>query len=138
MALLLALAANSCKPEDDLEGIFVGKTWKMSNICTADDKPTLSTSEVNAINASSGYTISFTETTFTATATNRQIEGTWEANDKGNTFALTVTSSQGSETSSLGNTFIDMLVSSRYYEGDYFSLKLYDDNKSEYLLLRSY
>lgn len=136
LTLIMAIVMSSCEPQDDIEGIFVGKTWKLSNICNDKDAPTLDNSQVNTINSSSGFTITFSQNTFTATASSQRLEGTWSADNKGNSFTINITRTEGNESSALGNKFIQMLRNCRYYEGDYYSLKLYDENKSEYLLLR--
>ena len=126
-ATFMLCGASSCEPEDDIAGIFVGKTWKLSNICNDKDAPLLSVDEVNQVNVGGHYVITFADTHF---------EGTWSAENDGNTFSINITNVEGSETSSLGNRFITMLRDSRHYEGDYNSLQLYGEDKSEYLLFR--
>ena len=135
-ATFMLCGASSCEPEDDIAGIFVGKTWKLSNICNDKDAPLLSVDEVNQVNVGGHYVITFADGTFSAVATDTHFEGTWSAENDGNTFSINITNTVGTEASSLGNRFITMLRDSRHYEGDYNSLQLYGEDKSEYLLFR--
>lgn len=133
---IVALCSNSCSPEDDIRGIFVGKTWKLSNICNDKDAPLLSQDDVDHVNAGGCFVITFGESTFTARATTMELEGTWKAVNDGNTFAVTITKTNGTESTALGNRFVEMLRGSRYYQADYNTLQLYNEGKTEYLLFR--
>ncbi len=136
IACIAALCSHSCSPEDDIRGIFVGKTWKLSNICNDKDAPLLSQDDVDHVNAGGCFVITFGESTFTARATTMELEGTWKAVNDGNTFAVTITKTNGTESTALGNRFVEMLRGSRYYQADYNTLQLYNEGKTEYLLFR--
>lgn len=131
----------SCAPEDDIRGIFIDKTWKMSNINSCqglkdDGKPTLTEKEVDQAVVSGHFQILFKDGTFSGRATNATFSGKWSANDKDNTFSIVITDMEGTEKTALGNRFISLLSNARYYMGDYLSLKLFDGDQKEYLLFR--
>lgn len=136
MICIAALCYHSCSPEDDINGIFVGKTWKLSNICNDKDAPMLSQDDVDQVNVGGRFVITFSESTFTARATTMEVEGTWQAVNDGNAFAVTITKTDGTESTALGNRFIEMLRGSSYYQADYNTLQLYNEGRTEYLLFR--
>lgn len=133
---IVVLCSHSCSPEDDIRGIFVGKTWKLSNICNDKDAPLLSQDDVDQVNVGGRFVITFNDGTFTARATTMEIEGRWEAVNDGNAFAVTITKTDGTESTALGNRFIEMLRGSSYYQADYNTLQLYNEGRTEYLLFR--
>ena len=55
MICIAALCFHSCSPEDDINGIFVGKTWKLSNICNDKDAPLLSQDDVDQVDECERY-----------------------------------------------------------------------------------
>lgn len=139
--VIISLIINvSCAPKDDIRGIFVDKTWKMSNICECknmkdDGKPTLSQEEVDFVN-SNYFTITFKESTFTGRASNATFSGTWSAQDKNNSFSIYIDKINGTENSAIGLQFISLLQNSKFYVGDYLALKLYNGECNKYLLFR--
>lgn len=131
----------SCAPKDDIRGIFVEKTWKMSNINSCkglkdDGKPTLTEEEVNQAIVNGHFQILFKDGTFSGRATNATFSGKWSANNKDNTFNVTITNMEGTEATALGNRFISLFSNAKYYMGDYLALKLFDDDQKEYILFR--
>lgn len=83
-AALLTLTA--CNNEDDLDEIFVGKTWYMTS-ATVDDITNFYTSA-----GSSAYYITFSSTTFQGVlSAGNNFSGTWEANGKNQTIRLNFT-----------------------------------------------
>lgn len=142
ISLLLCLAMLfSCSPKDDIRGIFVDKTWKMSNInsCSGlkdDGKPTLTEAEVDQAIVSGHFQILFKDGTFTGRATNATFSGNWSANDKDNTFNVNITKMEGTEATALGNRFINLFKNGKYYMGDYLALKIFDGDQKEYILFR--
>lgn len=131
----------SCSPKDDIRGIFVDKTWKLSNINSCkglkdDGKPTLTEQEVDQAIVSGHFQILFKDGTFSGRATNATFTGNWSANDKDNTFNVTITKMEGTESTDLGNRFINLFRNGKYYMGDYLALKIFDADQKEYLLFR--
>lgn len=132
---------HACAPQDDLNGIFTNKSWKMTNIFKCknlndDGTPQLTQEELIQAKEKGHFNIFFEEKTFKGTATNATFSGIWEASDKNNTFSTQITNVSGTEKSELGKRFINFISNGRYYLGDYMSLKIFDEKKGEYILFR--
>lgn len=136
----LAIVQN-CAPKDDVNGIFTGKSWKMTNIFKCrnlndDGTPLLTQEELIQAKEKGHFQVFFEEKTFSGIATNAKFSGIWEANNKDNSFNVKITQINENEKTELGKRFINFISSSKYYLGDYMSLKIFDDKKGEYILFR--
>lgn len=141
--VLLSAAATGCTPENDIEGIFVGRTWKLSYFCTVDGddwkhdvKPLMTQEEMKSVNTAGKYQITFHDGTFSGIAYDTTFSGRWEAEGDSYDFKLTITESSGQEQDETGRKFLDSLKKARYYLGDYNSVKIFYDEKKNFLLFR--
>lgn len=140
--LLMTVLLCCCKVEDDIQGIFVGKTWKLSNFCSAgkdwkhDLVPMLTPAQVDEANTEGKFQISFGDGTFSGIGSTATFSGTWRAESDGNTFSVRVTYISGTDQSELGREFISHFTNATYYLGDYNSLKIFYDEKKNFVLFR--
>ncbi|WP_163217426.1 DUF4847 family protein [Bacteroides sp. 224] len=142
--LLLSLALpflGSCDDEDDVAGIFTGKTWKMTGIYekgSVKDPYKGYWSNEASFNASmklleepGNFNIIFEGSVsdktikglFTGRATNTNLSGNWAANGGNNSFFATP--KETTDNDALGNAFIEGLRNAHKYEGDYDNLRIY-------------
>lgn len=128
--LTLDLLAVSCSLEDDINEIFVSKTWYMtggrlnSQDLNKDVKNFYSDAGRNA------YNIHFVEGKFTGTlSTGLNFEGRWNVNPKTQDLSLVFTKEPNvSET--FDHNIYSVLKNIKYYEGDSNYLILYSDKNN--------
>lgn len=86
----------SCSREDDINEIFIGKTWYM-NAATVNGMKWNSEIKTFYEEGNDAYKISFSSNTFQATLSKGQtFYGTWEADGKSQTLSLKISSPQSS------------------------------------------
>ena len=134
--LLLAattLATVSCNREDDLDEIFVGKTWYMVGGCL-NGQP-LNTEVKNFYNyGESAYLLNFQSGTFSGTlSTGVQFSGTWRAVAKSRTITLTLTNGANC-TIPFDRNVYTVIKGITYYKGDNQVLLIHAD-ENNYLRL---
>lgn len=122
--LALALSVASCERKDDIDEIFVGKTWYMMsgtyNAQALDTKGFFTY-------ATEGFQLNFQASNFSGVLSpGVSFSGTWSADGKNRNLSLRI--SQGA---SAGSTFdhnvYAVLKDINYYEGDSNYLILYKD-----------
>lgn len=121
----------SCDKEDDINSIFVGKTWYITGA-------TINGSVINGevlkeLYASpSSYMIHFSsDNTFNGVlVAGSSIAGTWNANGKKNTFSFHFTKSNDVNNSSLSNNLFNILKNASLYNGDVNNVIIKEDNKN--------
>lgn len=134
--LLLLPLFSGCNDSDDLQGIFTGKTWKLTYINLKDKGGWMNGFSEKSINILSekqeSYTITFTGTEEDNRISNGAVKGriitadltgTWSANGKNNEFHASVTNV--SENDDLAKEFIKGLNNASSYIGDDNGLFLY-------------
>lgn len=134
--LLLLPLFSGCNDSDDLQGIFTGKTWKLTYINLKDKggwMNSFSEKSIKILNENQeSYTITFTGTEEDNRISNGAVKGriitadltgTWSANGKNNEFHASVTNVN--ENDDLAKEFIKGLNNASSYIGDDNGLFLY-------------
>ena len=134
--LLLLPLFSGCNDSDDLQGIFTGKTWKLTYINLKDKGGWMngfSEKSIKILNENQeSYTITFTGTEEDNRISNGAVKGriitadltgTWSANGKNNEFHASVTNVN--ENDDLAKDFINGLNNASSYIGDDNGLFLY-------------
>ena len=134
--LLLLPLFSGCNDSDDLQGIFTGKTWKLTYINLKDKGGGMngfSEKNIKILNENQeSYTITFTGTEEDNRISNGAVKGriitadltgTWSANGKNNEFHASVTNVN--ENDDLAKEFIKGLNNASSYIGDDNGLFLY-------------
>lgn len=134
--LLLLPLFSGCNDSDDLQGIFTGKTWKLTYINLKDKGGWMNGFSEKSIKILSenqeSYTITFTGTEEDNRISNGAVKGkiitadltgTWSANGKNNEFHASVTNVN--ENNDLAKEFIKGLNNASSYIGDDNGLFLY-------------
>lgn len=134
--LLLLPLFSGCNDSDDLQGIFTGKTWKLTYINLKDKGGWMNGFSEKSIKILSenqeSYTITFTGTEEDNRISNGAVKGkiitadltgTWSANGKNNEFHASVTNVN--ENDDLAKEFIKGLNNASSYIGDDNGLFLY-------------
>lgn len=133
-ALALCLAA--CSNEDDINAIFVGKTWQITSATTEGE--TLNGEEIKELYAHTGaYYLIFTASTFTgALVSGSSIAGKWSADGDTRALRLNFTTAQQVSASDVSKTIYDILSNATAYAGDENTLYIKQDSRN-YVLLSS-
>ncbi len=128
------LLLNGCNEEDDVD-IFVGRTWKISNLFNAKGAP-LSPEKGEALAKEGSFYIKFeTETTFIGRTQTQEFNGTWSVDLKERTISLRF--KEGAKPADpLSLQVIEALQRVVSYEGDYNFLKLKEADSPAYVLCR--
>ena len=134
--LLLLPLFSGCNDSDDLQGIFTGKTWKLTYINLKDKGGWMngfSEKSIKILNENQeSYTITFTGTEEDNRISNGAVKGriitadltgTWSDNGKNNEFHASVTNVN--ENDDLAKEFIKGLNNASSYIGDDNGLFLY-------------
>lgn len=134
--LLLLPLFSGCNDSDDLQGIFTGKTWKLTYINLKDKGGWMNGFSEKSIKILSenqeSYTITFTGTEEDNRISNGAVKGkiitadltgTWSANGKNNEFHASITNVN--ENDDLAKEFIKGLNNASSYIGDDNGLFLY-------------
>ena len=123
--LMLSLFAG-CNNEDDINGIFIERTWYVTNLFEADGKtPALDEEQHKEIlNNPGNYRIAFTPETFNAQAGDCVFSGQWSVDGKNQSIRFTMdTGTSGTDPISI--MLIKVLEDAVRYEGSYTFLRIY-------------
>jgi hypothetical protein len=138
--ILLFPLLSGCNDTDDVAKIFLGKTWKLTDILEGnlsassdywDGDETAEEASRALMKEGSNCTIAFSGTitgnTITGTCSGRGIDnsfsGTWDVDGESRTFSSTITPSTDSDV--LGKAFLDGLNNATSYSGDESNLYIY-------------
>lgn len=128
------LLMNGCNEEDEMD-IFVGRTWKISNLFNAKGAP-LSPEKGEALAKEGSFYIKFeTETTFIGRTQTQEFNGTWSVDLKKRTISLRFREGTN-PADALSLQVIEALQRVVSYEGDYNFLKLKEADSPAYVLCR--
>lgn len=132
--LTLCLAA--CSNEDDVNAIFVGKTWQITSATTEGE--TFNGDEIKELYSQTGtYYIIFTASTFTgALVSGSSIAGKWSADGDSHDLRLSFTTAQQVNASNVSQTVYDILANATSYAGDENTLIIKKDSRN-YVLMSS-
>ncbi len=138
LLLLLPLAIlTSCSNEDDINEIFVGRTFYFRS--AKINGVQLNSDVKEFYQADNTYCISFTSGTFSGTmAKDTHISGHWSADGSSNEFRMTFNNSEGINSSSeLCQKLYNILKNATRYSGDSKIITIYKDNANSILLSSS-
>lgn len=135
LCLLFAVLLTGCDSDDDLNEIFVGKTWYIhggrygGTDFTGD--------EIKSLYASSGtYYITFGASNFSGVlASGTSISGTWAADGGKHTISFNVSNSSGSS-NSLSSKISNIISGATSYSGSSVTLTIKKDDGNYILLNR--
>ena len=146
LMLSLLPLLSGCDNEDDVVGIFTGKTWKLSRLTNKgsnaqfypnlwnNNEEEMKKSLDKLYNQKSTFTLNFegTEldgelmgTTVNGQGINSSVNGTWKADGASGSLSISVKVTGSAESDALAKTFISGLQNVYKYEGDANSLTLY-------------
>lgn len=126
---------SACDETDDTAAIFLGKTWKLTNVFTGathiatdywDDEDSKNAS-YELLEGSSNFTITFASTiidgadisgTYNGKAANRTVSGEWYANGKSNVFETSGETAPSESLDILEQVFVYALINAYKYDGD--------------------
>ncbi len=125
----------SCNNEDDMN-IFVGQTWKISNIFTANSKP-ISEEDWKTLTASEDrFYIKFeNSTSFSGRTLTQEFSGTWNVDLRNRTISFTLKNT-GNPSDKLSKQVIESLQRISSYEGDYNYMRFIEHESPAYILFR--
>ena len=126
----------ACNDEDDID-IFVGRTWKVSNLFGASNRPVLNEEQAKTIAKEGAFFLKFeNRTAFTGRTLNQSFSGTWSVDLKKRTISLRFRDT-GNPSDAISKMVINALKNTVSYDGDYNYLKL-KDAEAPYILFRPY
>jgi hypothetical protein len=129
LCLLCALCA-SCKKEDDIQALFEGKTWYITNGYIQGRQ--LAGDDIRSLCASpQAYQISFSTSSFVATLTDgNTFTGQWKADGKNQTFTLNIRQEPSKFNTLLEENIYHTLKKTIRYEGDINIMKFHTNDGS--------
>lgn len=137
---------SGCDNEDDVIGIFTGKTWKLSRLTNKDsnaqfypglwnnDNKAMEESLKKLYNQPNAFILNFEGTdlngevmgaTVNGQGINSSVNGSWKADGASGSLSISVKVTGSAESDALAKAFISGLQNVYKYEGDANSLTLY-------------
>lgn len=154
MCCLLIPFLMGCNDTDDVQKIFTGKIWKMTNITRGKKDqgkwfsfPGVTKEDYESYNPTIGtraFRISFEGSTLddiisgkfnSVSPSSVAINGTWNANARNNDFHADIEKSSSSSGDALGKYIIEAMQKATTYEGDEYNLFLYFEYNNEVLYI---
>lgn len=154
LCILLIPVLSGCNDTDDVQKIFTGKTWKMTNITRGKKDqgrwfafPGVSDAvyeSYDPINGSRAFRLSFEGSTLddvisgkfnSVSPSSITINGTWSANARSNEFHADIEKSSSSNGDTLGKFIIEAVQKATSYGGDENNLYLYYEYEKEVLYI---
>lgn len=114
-----------CNEEDDIEGIFIERTWYVTSFLDAEGKPENINDQALANNRGN-YRLSFTPETFNAQAGTYVFSGRWTVDGKKQSIRFTMNAGTAG-TDALSIALIDRLEKAVRYDGSYTYLRIYTE-----------
>jgi len=132
----IGLLAGACNDEDDID-IFVGRTWKVSNLFGASNRPVLNEEQAKTIAKEGAFYIKCeNRREFKGCTLDKNFSGTWSVDLKKRTISLRFRDT-GNPSDALSKMVIKAIQQAVSYEGDYNYLKL-KEAEAPYILFRPY
>lgn len=134
--LLLALTLVSCNQEDDVDAIFVGRTWYVVNLNSAKGETALSKEQWTKLYSNpDDYYIKFTSlNTFTVTiSSGDSYSGDCVINGDKHTISFNM--SNASSNDAIGKKMISWMKNTTTYYGDANVLELRQEDSSNFIAL---
>lgn len=129
--IILTCLLSGCSTEDDLNEIFIGNTFHITNLTYNSTTISKDLTELYE-SGNEAYYIVFNNQTFQGTLRKgTHIEGTWHADGKNNRFSMKFGSSTSLPVrSDIQDKIYDILLNAQSYSGDSNVLKIYKDSSS--------
>lgn len=128
--ILVCVACAACSTDDDIDEIFIGKTWYMSGgklNGTDFSKDEVSSLYVNK----DSYWIVFSNTSFNGKlSAGTSFSGTWTADGDHRSLKLNITSQENCEEMVLDRNIFHVLKNVCRYKGDANILEIFSDDDS--------
>ena len=127
---LVLLAYTACDREDDIDEIFVGKTWYMNGATISGNKLNSDVRNFYTDAGTNAYYITFSSQTFKGMLTNGDsFSGTWSANGKKQTIKMKTTQTPTASTPFDKQIYYIITGATSYKSGaDFLQLKKDGDN----------
>ena len=136
LVVCIGLLAGACNDEDDID-ICVGRTWKVSNLFGASNRPVLNEEQAKTIAKEGAFYIKFeNRNEFKGCTLDKNFSGTWSVDLKKRTISLRFRDT-GNPSDALSKMVIKAIQQAVSYEGDYNYLKL-KEAEAPYILFRPY
>ena len=130
MLLSVCLLA-SCDNEDDIDDIFVGKTWYVTGATI--NGTSISGDDIKSLYVSpSSYMIYFSsDNTFSGIlAASSNISGKWTADGKKQKMTMTFSKAENVNSSTLSSNIYNILKDATSYSGDVNNIQIKEDKKN--------
>lgn len=128
--LLLALTLTACNNEDDLDDIFVGKTWYMNGATINGLKLNSEISNFYTDAGEGAYYITFSSQTFQGMlSAGVNFSGTWTADGKNQSITLNI-SNKPATTTTFDKQIYNILSATTSYKSGADFLQLKQDNQN--------
>ena len=130
LSILVCSVVAACSSDDDIDEIFIGKTWymsggKLNGVNFSQDD--LSSLYVNK----DSYWIAFTNSTFNGRlSAGTSFSGTWTADGKHRTLKLNITSAENCDAIVLDRNIFQILKNVNRYKGDANIIEIFSDDDS--------
>lgn len=123
-----------CSSEDDVEGIFVGKTWCVNYMFKADGKTAAFTDEEKEMidGNRENYCIVFGQETFNVKSGDYTFGGKWSVDGKKHTINFMIDGNVVPP-NSVSRKIADVIKEAVKYEGDYDQLRIYTSTNTSIL-----
>lgn len=132
----IGLLAGGCNDEDEID-IFVGRTWKVSNLFGATNRPVLSEEQAKTVAKDGAFYIKFeNRTEFNGCTLNKNFSGTWNVDLEKRTISFRFKDT-GNPSDAVSKMVIRAIQEAVAYDGDYNYLKL-KEAEAPYILFRPY
>ena len=123
-----SLLMTGCDNEDDIDELFIGKTWKITG--ATFNGVSINGDDIKELYAiPNTYKISFSSITFNGTlVSGSSFRGTWNADGKSRNLTLQMQQQSGIEINRLSQQIFEVLNNSTRYGGDSNIIIIYKDN----------
>lgn len=135
LMFFVAFCWSGCSEEDSMD-IFVGRTWKVSNLFDALGDPVKPEEGKVLAESDERFYLKFeTSSTFVGKTRDKAFQGTWSVDLKRRKISL-LFNNTGNPTDALSRRVIGALQNVDEYDGTYTYLKLKEADTPAYILLR--
>lgn len=127
----------ACSDEDDIDAIFMGRTWKLSRIMQNKSTSALTPEEQKKVSESAEncFIVSFSGDNFSGRTLESSFTGTWTVDGKKHTISFNIKGGDGMNPAEIvSQKMINILQYADKYKGDTRNLEIQHSGNSSYLL----
>ncbi len=126
----------ACNDEDDIDAIFMGRTWKLSRIMLNKSTSALSPEEQEKVSKSADncFIVSFSGESFSGRTLNETFGGTWTVDGKNQAISFTFKGNIPHPTDMASQKMLEILQNANKYGGDTRNLEIRRADDSSFLL----